>query len=156
MQYMFSNLGYNATTFELDLSGWDTSHVTNMRYMFSNSGYNATKWDIGDLSGWDTSQVTDMVGMFYNAGPNATTWNSIGTLKVYATNIQNMFNNCKNVNVTLNIYSNPTNYNNTFTNAATVQGSGITVNYSSTTTNIDAIIATKSSSSNVVKGDQLD
>ena len=71
-----------------------------------------------------------------------------------------MFYNCKNAKATLNIYSNPASgisgYNNAFYNAATVSGSLITVNYSSTTTNIDAIIATKSSNSNVVKGVQLD
>ena len=42
------------------------------------------------------------------------------------------------------------------TNVATEPGSGITVNYSSRTTNIDNIIATKSSNSNVVKGVQVD
>ena len=57
---------------------------------------------------------------------------------------------------TLNIYSNPTTYSGAFTRAATVQGSGITVNYTSAVTNIDSIIATKSSDSNVVKGVQLD
>jgi hypothetical protein len=58
--------------------------------------------------------------------------------------------------VILNVYSNPTSYDNTFLNASTFTGSGITVNYSSATTNIDAIIATKSGNSNVVKGSRLD
>ena len=157
MHGIFDSSGYSAATFDIgDIGGWDTSQVTTMTYMFSNAGHNATTFDIGDLSGWNTSKVTSMYRMFYSAGLNATTWNSIGTLKVYATNIQNMFNNCKNAKAILNIYSNPTTYSGAFTSAATVQGSGITVNYSSTTTNIDAIIATKSSSSNVVKGDQLD
>ena len=61
---------------------------------------------------------------------------------------------------TLNIYSNPASgtsgYDQAFTSAATASGALITVNYASTTTNIDNIIGTKSATSNVVKGVQLD
>ena len=157
MGYMFYYAGFNTTTWDIgNLSRWDTSSVTNMTYMFHNSGRNATTWDIGDLSNWDTSSVTNMSNMFSNAGYNATTWNSIGTLKVYATNIQLMFLNCSKAKATLNIYSNPTSYANAFNSSATVSGSGIIVNYSSATTNIDAIIATTIGNSNVVKGIQLD
>ena len=46
-----------------DLSGWNTSQVTNMSDMFSN----AKSLTSLDLSTWDTSQVTDMSYMFYNA-----------------------------------------------------------------------------------------
>ena len=67
-----------------------------------------------------------------------------------------MFFNSPNAKASLNIYSNPSDYTSAFDNAATASGSGITVNYSSATTNTDAIIATKSSNSNVVKGVQLD
>ena len=71
-----------------------------------------------------------------------------------------MFYNCKGGKATLNIYSNPSSgtsgYDEAFYNAALTLDSGITVNYSSATTNIDAIIATKSDTSNVVKGVQLD
>ena len=94
--------------------------------------------------------------MFTEAGQNATTWNSIGTLKVYADNILDMFYNSPNANAILNIYSNPTSYVNAFYDASTVSGSSIIVNYSSYTSNIDNIMATKSSNSNVVKGVQLD
>ncbi|MDD4705707.1 MAG: hypothetical protein PHS24_00635 [Bacilli bacterium] len=31
---------------------WDTSKVTNMANLFSNAGYNATTWYIGNISGW--------------------------------------------------------------------------------------------------------
>ena len=94
--------------------------------------------------------------MFSYAGRNVTTWNSIGALKVYATNIYRMFYDCPMAKATLNIYSNPTNYSGAFYNAATNSSALITVNYSSATTNIDNIVATKSSNSNVVKGVQLD
>ena len=45
----------------LDLSGWDTSQVTNMGDMFLGCSSLASL----DLSGWDTSRVTDMWGMFH-------------------------------------------------------------------------------------------
>ena len=68
-----------------------------------------------------------------------------------------MFGGATSANATLNIYSNPTTYVDAFNNASKNQGSRIVVNYSSNTTNIDSIIATKSNnSSNVVKGSLLD
>ena len=157
MNQMFYYAGYYSTTWNIgNLSGWDTSNVTTMQAMFSNAGNKATTWSIGDLSGWDTSQVTNMNGMFTYAGQNSTTWNSIGTLKVYATNISAMFSNCPNAKGTLSIFSNPTTYSSAFYNAATKTSSGITVNYNSSTTNIDSIIATKTYNSNITKGVQLD
>ena len=157
MGSMFSDSGYSATTWTVgDLSGWDTSKVTDMSDMFYQAGYSATTWSVGDLSNWDTSKVTNMAGMFYGAGSSATTWNTIGTLKVYADNINSIFEKSSKANAILNIYNKPTSYKKAFENASTVSGSGITVNYSSATTNIDSIIATKSTNSNVVKGVQLD
>ena len=44
----------------LDVSGWDTSKVTNMYQMF----YGCSKLPSLDVSGWDTSKVTDMSHMF--------------------------------------------------------------------------------------------
>ena len=44
----------------LDLSGWDTSQVTDMGWMFSGCSSLASL----DLSGWDTSQSEGMWGMF--------------------------------------------------------------------------------------------
>ena len=68
-----------------------------------------------------------------------------------------MYFNSKYAKATLNIYSNPTNYTSAFANAATDSSALITVNYSNnTTTNIDSIIATKSNTSNVVKGSDID
>ena len=157
MNHMFHSAGYNTTNWSIgNLSNWDTSKVTDMSGMFAVTGQNTTTWDIGDLSNWNTSSVTNMSDMFHSAGSHATTWNNIGTLKVYAINTSNMFLNCSNAKATLNIYSNPTTYSSAFNGAATASGGLITVNYSSATTNIDNIIATKSSSSNVVKGVQLD
>ena len=152
MSSMFHYFGYKSATINLDLSGWDVSSVTNMSSMFSFMGYSATEWSIGDLSNWNTSSVTNMSSMFYQAGYSASTWNSIGTLNVYATDIGSMFNGCKNANATIIIMNQPTSFRNTFNSASTVSGSRITVNYTSDVTNIDNIIATKSSNSNVIKG----
>ena len=45
----------NASAFNGDISGWDTSNVTNMEYMFIDASvFNK------DISGWDTSNVTNM------------------------------------------------------------------------------------------------
>ncbi|MBF0004029.1 BspA family leucine-rich repeat surface protein [Enterococcus faecalis] len=60
MEAMFS--GANSLT-SLDLSGWDTSNVTSMYGMFEGAS-NLTSLD---LSGWDTSNVTSMSGMFEGA-----------------------------------------------------------------------------------------
>ncbi|MBP5684801.1 MAG: BspA family leucine-rich repeat surface protein [Bacilli bacterium] len=157
MSGLFAWTGLNETNWSVgDLSNWDTSKATTMNSMFFYTGSSSTTWSVGDLSNWDTSKVTNMGWMFYMAGSGATTWNSIGTLKVYASTLQNMFYSCTKAKATLNIYSNPANYIDAFKGTSTNSGSGITVNYSSVTTNIDDIIATKSTNSNVVKGVQLD
>ena len=49
------------STFNQDLSQWNTSQVTTMRSMFYGAAFNQ------DLSQWKTSQVTDMSYMFYGA-----------------------------------------------------------------------------------------
>ena len=63
-----------------------------------------------------------------------------------------MFEGSPNAKATLNIYNNPTNYSSMFYGAATKNESKIIVNYKSNVTNIDSIINTKSSDSNVIKG----
>jgi surface protein len=56
------NWFYSKTTFNEDISSWDTSNVTAMMSMFNGaSNFNQ------DIGSWDTSSVTDMNNMFYNA-----------------------------------------------------------------------------------------
>ena len=73
------------------------------------------------------------------------------------TNVFKMFYNCSKLSTTINIMSNTiTDYTEIFTNAASLNGARITINYtSSNSTLVDAMIATKSSNSNVVKGTQI-
>ena len=103
MSSMFYDAGYNATTFNLNLSNWNTSSVTNMSSMFGYAGnysdtinLNLSGWSIQkvtnikdmfkyagkdsttfslNLSNWNASSVTDMSYMFYQAGKNSTTFN---------------------------------------------------------------------------------
>ena len=46
MRYMFYCAGQNSTTFNLNLSNWNTSSVTNMSSMFNAVGYKATSWSV--------------------------------------------------------------------------------------------------------------
>ena len=61
---MFAYLGNNNKLLEtLDLSSFDTSHVTNMQELFKSS----TSLQTLDLSSWDTSEVKEASEMFYEA-----------------------------------------------------------------------------------------
>ena len=75
MSYMFCAIGRNATTFNLDLSGWNTSKVSDMTCMFEYAGKNATSLLIKGLSDWNTSNVTNMSYMFGEVGQNTTSFN---------------------------------------------------------------------------------
>jgi len=152
MVRLFSYAGFNASIWNIgNLSNWNTSQVMDMEEMFKCSGYNSSIWNIGDLSNWDTSKVTNMYRMFYQAGRNSALWN-IGNLNIYNAKIDYLFYYSPNAKTNLILHNNPKSYVGAFNNAATSPGSGITVNYTSDVTNIDDIIATKSSNSNVVKG----
>lgn len=73
MDSMFLDAGYNAASFYLDASNWDTSNVININNMFYNAGYNAKTFTV-NLSGWNLSSITEASHMFYEAGRNAETF----------------------------------------------------------------------------------
>lgn len=76
----------------LDLSGWNTSGVSNMNYMFSGCSKLVTL----NLGGWDTSAATDMEGLFENCSKLTTIYVGNGWtvehLYIFADNI--LFANC--------------------------------------------------------------
>lgn len=84
-RYLFHS--YSGTN--LDLSNWDTSHVTNMSYMFGGCSSLTTL----DLSNWKTSEVTDMSNMFSGC-TSLTSLNLSGFDTQDVTNMNSMFNNC--------------------------------------------------------------
>ena len=92
MQGLFSYCNFAS----LDLSKWNTSHVSDMGWLFAGNT-NLTKLTIGN---WNTSNVSSMLGMFFKCSNleslNLCHWN---TVKV--TNMRNMFSEMSKVT---NIY----------------------------------------------------
>jgi len=86
MEYLLNYAAYYAGSFELDLSGWDTSSATNFNGLFGNAGRNAKNWTVGDLSGWNTSKVVNMTNVFFYAGYTADSW-SVGDLGSWDTSM---------------------------------------------------------------------
>ena len=86
---MFSGCS-NLTT--LDVSGWNTSQVTNMRSMFNG----CSKLITLDVSGWDTSRVTNMYSMFQDCSSLTTLdvskWNTS-----LVTNMGSIFGGCRSL-----------------------------------------------------------
>ena len=136
----------------LNLSNFNTSGVTSMRSMFNNCSSLTSL----DLSSFNTSGVTNMESMFEKCsslkGLNLSNFN---TSKV--TDMIYMFNGCQKLQTTINIMNaNVTYYIGMFEYAATASDAKITVNYiADASTLVDDMIATKSSNSNVVKGNQI-
>ncbi|WP_439019535.1 BspA family leucine-rich repeat surface protein [Listeria monocytogenes] len=89
MESMFEN-SYNLT--ELDVSGLDTSAVTNMKNMF----YKCSVLKELDLSNWDTSAVNNMRGMFGSSGKlEKLDVSNFDTSSV--TNMRGMFAGCRSL-----------------------------------------------------------
>ena len=76
------------TDFNVDISNWDVSNVTNMYGMFSGVQFN------GDISNWDVSSVIKMGQMFYNSqfNGNINSWDVSNVVKMEMMFEQSMFN----------------------------------------------------------------
>ena len=87
MSYLFSNLAPE----EIDISTWDVSNVTNMEFMFA--------WCFKlkcEISYWNVENVENMNSMFYfckEFNSNLSSWD-ISSVK----NMHEMFKGCKNLN----------------------------------------------------------
>ena len=149
MESMF----YNCKSLtSLNLSGFNTANVTNMSCMF----FNCSSLTNLDLSSFNTSNVTDMSYMFSDCTSLINLdLSSFNTLNLK--NMLNMFSGCSSLTTTINIMNaNVSEYSDMFSDAATNSGSQITVNYiADASTLVDNMIATKSQTSNVIKGIQL-
>ena len=140
---------YCSNLTSVDLSNTNLSSVTNMDGMFATCS-NLTSVD---LSNTDLSSVTNMGSMFGGCS-SLTSVDLSNTDLSSVTNMDGMFGGCFNLTTTITINSSKiTSYNSMFSGAATNNGAQITVNYTNETSSlVDQMIATKSESSNVVKG----
>ena len=91
MSYMF----HNCSSLEsLDLSSFDTSKVTDMSQMFDS----CSSLESLDLSSFDTSRVTDMSYMFYGCSSlSSLNLSGLDTSKVTETGMFSMFCNCSSL-----------------------------------------------------------
>ena len=152
MSYMFNNCSSLIT---LNLSNFDTSNVGNMSFMFAQCSSLATPI----LSSFETSKVTNMASMFGSCS-SLTTLNLSDFDTSNVRHVMGMFSGCIKLQTEINIMnSDITEYNYyryMFNGAATASGAKITVNYiTSASSSVSNMIATKSSGSNVVKGNIL-
>ncbi len=148
MSSMFSNCNNLES---LDLSQFNTSQVTDMSYMFSFCR-NLTSLN---LSQFNTTQVKNMEKMFYSCN-NLINLNLSSFDTSQVTDMISMFDDCSKLTTTITITTNSCSYNWMFRDAATESGSKITVNFTSSNSDLVArMIATKSAKSTVVKGSQI-
>ena len=138
----------------LNLSNFDTSEVTTMGCMFQNCSSLTSL----NISSFNTSNVTNMGSMFKDCSSlTSLDLSNFDTGKL--TKMNSMFSGCSKLTTTITIKNGNIKpydfnaYDNMFKDAATASGAQITVNYTSATSSlVDQMIATKSDTSNVVKG----
>lgn len=118
----------------------DSLVINNMDYWFQYCSNMSTPPAI-------PSTVTSMKGTFMNSGIT-----EISNIPSKVTTLESAFENCKKLTGTGIINGNPTVYSDCFSGAATDDGTALVINYASSCTNIDKIIATKDATSHITKG----
>ena len=149
---MFGTFSGCTSLVDLNLKKFNTSSLTYMRFMFLNCSSLVNL----DLSSFDTSKVKNMYSTF--SGCTKLKNLNLGIFDTSsATNMSSMFYNCSNLLTEITIKNASTSrYTGMFNGCSTVDGSKVTVNYTSSTSSIvDSMIATKSSNSNIIKGTQI-
>ena len=153
MSQMFYACAERTPKINLDLSNWNVSKVESFSYLFNYFGYHATEINLGDLSNWVIKEGATLSSMFYYVNYDGNANFDIGTLTIPTANLSSAFIST-NLTATINLTGNPSNYSYAFSGTARNSGS-VVVNYTSAVTDIDAIIATKSENSNVIKGELI-
>ena len=133
----------------LNVSSFDTSKATNMHGMF---GYCESLENL-EVGNFNTSSATNMGYMFYGCfSLTSLDLSNFNTSNV--TDMGKMFADCSELTTTISIMNtNITDYSNMFSSAATSSNANITVNYIADASDlVDQMMMTKSSDSNIVKG----
>ena len=121
---------FNSKLENVDFTGAQSSNITSIKYAFKDIKLDDKTLTITGLENLEFADNCDMEGAFQNTSA---------------------------INAKITIKNQPRNYSNMFNNAATVDGSKITVNYGpSVSSVIDTIVNTKSSKSNVALGKLVD
>lgn len=162
MSGMFTAAGYSANDFHLSLEEINTSKVTDMSYMFNNTGYKSTDFVL-DIKNFDFSKVKNLYRTFYNTGYSSTEFDilidefNLGSVENMKQAFYYMGYNSNKLNLRVLITSpNVSSYDSAFTGVANNSGSSLIVNYTNDTEElVDKILATKPSTSNVLKGKML-
>jgi surface protein len=155
MYGMFYSAFNMCGTVNIDLSSWDVSNVENFGYMFVYSANQVQDLSYGDFSSWNIKSGANVSGMY--SGIYLTNYApiDIGSINIPASaNINSIFE-YSNINASVNLKGNPSDYRYAFSSTSTHEGGEVIVNYTSSVIDIDAIIATKSNESNVTKGELI-
>lgn len=162
MNNMFAAAGYNNRSFTLDVSNFDTSNVIRMSSMFGTTGYNSKILNL-DVSNFDTSNVTDMSWMFESAGHNSEEF-SLDVSKFDTSKVVDMSYMFRQLSISSNKTKtsitirnkNLESYDEVFSQTAYGEAS-IVVNYTKETEElVDRMIATKSTGTNIIKGELVE
>ena len=72
MSWMFNHFGDEMPSWSVgNIGKWDVSNVTNMSYMFSYAGLHSSSFNL-DISNWNMSKVSNIRSMFYMTGNSST------------------------------------------------------------------------------------